>query len=176
MTTPSLPEVWLRGPVPGIGAELQPVVHALLQAREDLTRAVEGLTPAQLWARPGGAASVGFHLRHIAGSTDRLLTYARGAPLDAAQRAALAGEGVPGNAPETAESLLERVNRAIDRAIEQVRVTSPDTLDAPRGVGRSALPSTVRGLLFHAAEHAQRHVGQVVVTAKVVRAGATGEG
>jgi hypothetical protein len=170
MTTPSLPEFWLRGPVPGIDPALQPVAHALLQAREDLTRATAGLGPAELWVTPGGAASVGFHLRHIAGSIDRLLTYARGAPLDEAQRAALAAEGRPGDPPEGLESLLAGVNRAIDRALEQVRATVPDTLDAPRLVGRSALPSTVRGLLFHAAEHAQRHVGQVVATAKVVRA------
>jgi len=170
MSSSSLPEVWLRGPVPGVDAALQPVAHALMQAREDLTRAVAGLAPAELWATPGGAASVGFHLRHIAGSIDRLLTYARAASLDDAQRAALAAERRPGDPPEGVESLLAGVNRAIDGAVEQVRHTAPATLDAPRPVGRAALPSTVRGLLFHAAEHAQRHVGQVIVTAKVVRA------
>ena len=170
MSTPSLPEVWLRGPVHGIDAALQPVAHALLQAREDLARATAGLGPAELWATPGGAASIGFHLRHIAGSIDRLLTYARGAALDDAQRAALAGEGRPGEPPEELDTLIAGVNRSIDRALEQVRATAPATLDAARTVGRSALPSTVRGLLFHAAEHAQRHVGQVITTTKVVRA------
>jgi uncharacterized damage-inducible protein DinB len=170
MTTPPLPEPWLRGPVPGVEPALQPVAHALLQAREDLARAAAQLSPEELWARPGGAASVGFHLRHIAGSLDRLLAYARGASLSRTQLAALAAEGAPGDPPAEAEPLLTGAHEAIDRALAQVRATPPETLDEPRGVGRAALPSTVRGLLFHAAEHTQRHVGAVIATAKAVRA------
>jgi hypothetical protein len=36
-------------------------------------------------------------------------------------------------------------------------------------VGRARLPSTVFGLLFHVAEHTQRHAGQAITTAKIVR-------
>lgn len=159
-------EVWLRGPVEGVPAALQPAAHAILQAREELHRAVDGLDDALLWARPGGAAAVGFHLRHVAGVVDRLLTYAEGRALDDAQRAALATEGEPG---ETAATLLALVDAAVDRAVAAYRAADPSTLHAPRAVGRAGLPSTVLGLLFHAAEHAQRHAGQAGTTATVVR-------
>lgn len=166
-----LPEVWLRGPVAGIAPELQPAAHALLQAREELERVVAGLTVEQLWARPGGAASVGFHLRHLAGSTDRLLTYARGEPLSDAQLGWLRGEGEPGEPPATAPELLAVAQGAIDRALAQLAATPVASLWEARKVGRAGLPSTVGGLLFHAAEHGSRHLGQVVATAKVVRGG-----
>lgn len=160
------PEVWLRGPVEGVPAPLQPAAHAILQAREELHRAVAGLDDALLWARPGGAAAVGFHLRHVAGVVDRLLAYAEGRALDDAQRAALAAEGEPG---ATAAELLALVDAAVDRAVAAYRAADPATLHAPRAVGRAGLPSTVLGLLFHAAEHAQRHAGQAGTTATVVR-------
>lgn len=165
----TMPEPWLRGPVPGVPDELQPAAHALLQAREDLPRAAAGLAPAELWTRPGGAASVGFHLRHLAGSLDRLFTYARGESLSSAQLAALAAEQTSGDPPPDAATLLAAAERTIDEALAQLRATPPRTLSDPRAVGRRQLPSTVRGLLFHAAEHTQRHVGQTIATAKVVR-------
>ena len=171
MTAASTPEPWLRGPVEGYPPLLQPVAHALLQAGEDLPRAAAGLEPDQLWARPGGAASVGFHLRHIGGSLDRLLTYARGEMLTQAQMTFLGAEGEPGDPPASAEELVEGVARALERALAQLRATPEAILLEPRRVGRAGLPSTVQGLLFHAAEHTQRHVGQVITTAKVVRAG-----
>ncbi|HLT45940.1 MAG TPA: DinB family protein [Rubricoccaceae bacterium] len=163
-----LPEVWLRGPVPGVAPALQPVAHALLQAREDVERLALPLTPEELWQMPGGAASIGFHLRHMAGSLDRLLTYARGEALTEAQRAALAVE--KDVTPEVdAGALVAEVHAAIDRALEQVRRTPEAALDAPRAVGRAGLPSTVRGLLAHAAEHTARHAGQISTTVRVVR-------
>ena len=162
------PERWLRGPVPEVAPLLQPVAHALLHARDEIETASD-LTPAQLWARPGGAASVGFHLRHIAGSLDRLLTYARRGVLDQAQKAFLAQEKEPGDPPVRADVLVALAQRAVDRALDQVRATPEDTLLEPRKVGRAELPSTVIGLLFHAAEHAARHAGQVVTTARFVR-------
>lgn len=169
MSQEQQPEVWLRGPVEGVEPLLMPVAHALLGAREDVERAVAGLSEAELWARPGGAASVGFHVRHAGGSLDRLLAYARGEALTEAQRRYLAAEGEPGDPPETAAGVLRGFGEAVERALAQVRATSPATLTEPRGVGRMQLPSTVLGLLFHAAEHTQRHVGQIVTTAKVVR-------
>jgi hypothetical protein len=162
------PEVWLRGPLPDYIDELQPVAHSLLQVREELD-GVTTMTTAQLWARPGGAASVGFHLRHLAGSLDRLMTYARGKPLSVAQYEYLASE--ERGYADTAAALVRQAQDAIDRALTQVRGTPLCTLDEAREVGRHRLPSTVLGLLFHAAEHAQRHSAQIITTAKIIRSG-----
>jgi uncharacterized damage-inducible protein DinB len=161
-------EAWLTGPVEGVDAYLQPAAHALLQSRDDLPQAVAGLVPAQLWLRPGGAASIGFHLRHIAGAIDRLLAYARGEALTDAQLTAARAEHGPGD--EESAPLIARVHAAIDFALAQLRATPRERLLEAREVGRAHLPSTVLGLLFHAAEHTQRHTGQVIATAKVVRA------
>jgi uncharacterized damage-inducible protein DinB len=163
------PEVWLRGPLPDYIDELQSVAHSLMQVREEIQR-VASLAPETLWARPGGAASIGFHLKHLAGSLDRLLTYAGGKPLNAAQYAALADEA---RGDESSEVLVRLAVEAVDRALTHVRTTPLCTLDEAREVGRDRLPSTVLGLLFHAAEHAQRHSAQIITTAKII--GASGE-
>jgi uncharacterized damage-inducible protein DinB len=167
---PLPPEVWLRGPVPGVPPELMPVVHSLLQVRQELAVIAPSLSGEQLWAEPGGAASIGFHVRHLAGSLDRLLTYARGEGLNDRQRAALEAEDSAGTEGDSAAALFQLAQDAIEGAIRQVRATPVETLAAERRVGRAGLPSTVRGLLFHAAEHAQRHAGQIITTAKVVAA------
>jgi hypothetical protein len=168
MTSPRQPEVWLRGPVPGIPALLQPVAHSLLQSREELQATLERLTPEQIWTRPAGAASVGFHARHAGGSLDRLFTYARGERLSPEQHAALAAEGEPDAEPRAEERLIAGFSDAVERALAQLRATGEATLSDARAVGRAQLPTTVMGLLFHGAEHALRHVGQAVTTAKVV--------
>jgi len=161
------PEPWLRGPIPGIPPLLMPVAHAMVMAREDVERALAGLDVDALWSKPGGAASAGFHALHLAGSLDRLFTYARGQQLDDVQRAALEAEKSP---PRTsADELIRHVHATIDAALDQLRATDEATLLDPREVGRIKLPSNVLGLLFHAAEHTQRHVGQVITTLKVVR-------
>jgi len=162
-------EAWLRGPVPGVPAGLQPAAHSLLDAAEDIERAVTGLSTEQVWLSPGGAASVGFHLRHVPGSIDRLLTYARGEALAPEQLAAVRLEGEPGDPPAGVEELLTRLVASRERALDAYRSTDPGTLVEPRSVGRAGLPSTVQGLLFHAAEHARRHAGQVVATAAIIR-------
>jgi uncharacterized damage-inducible protein DinB len=162
-------EAWLRGPVAGVPAELMPAAHALIDAREEMEAAARGLTADQLWARPAGVASVGFHLRHVRGATERLLTYARGEALTDAQLAQGRGEGEPGNPPAEVDELLDALDRAVTVALDALRATSPATLGDAREVGRKRFPSTVRGLLFHAAEHARRHAGQVIVTARMVR-------
>jgi hypothetical protein len=164
------PEVWMRGPIPGIPPLLQPVAHALLQAVEEVRSVVAPLAADHLWARPGGAASVGFHVRHAAGSLDRLFTYSRGEALSVEQFAFLAAEGEPGMPPTEATALASVFEQQVDRALAQLRGTSEATLLDPRSVGRRQLPSTVLGLLFHAAEHTQRHVGQIVTTARIVQA------
>ena len=167
--TPSQPAPWLRGSVPGIPALLQPVAHAFLLALEDVETAVSDLTVDQLWLEPGGAASAGFHLVHLAGSTDRLLTYARGEALSASQRAALAGERAMTAPYPPVGELLTGWRTTVEGALRQLATTPEATLTNARLVGRAQLPSTVLGLLFHAAEHAQRHVGQLVTTAKIIR-------
>lgn len=162
------PEVWLRGAVEGIDPFLQPAAHALLQTLEDVQKVLAELSTEQIWTSPGGATTVGFHVLHLIGSTDRLLTYARGETLSDAQRARLAAE--KHSVRVDAASLLEDLRTTIDAALRQLRHTPGASLTEPRAVGRAALPTTVLGLLFHAGEHAQRHAGQVVTTAKVVRA------
>ena len=159
------PEAWLRGPLEGFPPVLMPAAHALVQAREDIRVAVDA-TSDELWRQPRGAASAGYHLQHLAGSLDRLLTYARGESLSDAQRTALTQEGTPG---ASAPALVDEVSRAIDRALDQLRHTPPETVFESRAVGRARLPATVLGLLFHAAEHATRHAGQLITTLKVVR-------
>ena len=163
------PEVWLRGPIDGIAPLLQPVAHSLLQCRIEVHATLPTLAPADVWARPGGAASAGYHVRHAIGSLDRLLTYARGEPLSESQLATLRGERRADERDGIQDVLVAEFDAAVERALAQVRATDPATLLEPREVGRGRLPSTVLGLLFHAAEHTQRHVGQLVTTAKVLR-------
>lgn len=169
MSDTPLPEVWLRGPVPDVPALLQPVAHGLLQCGEELHALVTALTPAQIWARPGEVAPVGFHVRHAAGSLDRLFTYARGEQLSQQQRAALRAEEEPDVSEGAGARLLAEFDATLARALAQLRSTDARTLLDVRGVGRAQLPSTVLGLLFHAAEHTQRHAGQAVTTARIVR-------
>ena len=159
-------EVWLRGPLPGIPPLLQPVAHALLQAREEVVAEMAGFPEERLWERPGGVASVGFHLQHLSGVLDRLFTYARGKGLDEAQARQLAAEGTAVTGAGSHE-LVAAFERQVDLALEQLRNTNERTLTEYRAVGRAQLPSTVLGLLVHAAEHTQRHVGQLLVTVRV---------
>jgi len=161
-------EAWLEGPLPGIDPYLMPVAHGLVQVGRDLERLTD-LTPGQLWARPGGAASVGFHLKHVAGVLDRLPTYARGELLSHEQMKVLQAEGDPGDPPADAATLVREARAAVASALAQVRATPREALLEPREVGRRRLPSTVLGLLHHAAEHATRHAGQAVTTAIIVR-------
>lgn len=167
MTARSAPEVWLRGPLPDYPPELMPVAHALLQAREEVDRVTAGLSDALLWQNPSGAAPPGFHLKHIAGSLDRLISYAQGVPLSPAKRAALESEKTPGS-PATVSEATRLALRSIDTALAVLRAWDPGTLDMERPVGAAGYHSTSRGLLFHAAEHTARHVGQLVTTLRVL--------
>jgi len=160
---------WLSGPVAGVVTELQPAAHMLLDAIDDLRRIVPPIPDALIWERPGGAASIGFHMLHLAGSADRLLTYATGAPLSESQRKWLAAEKDPESLGMSGADLLERAVGTLERALGVLRHTSAEELDLPRPVGRAALPSSVRGLLYHVAEHSQRHLGQIATTVKVVQ-------
>lgn len=163
-------EWWQRGPIEGVPDALQPVAHILLQVPESVSALVEPLTVSDWNARPAGVASAAFHVRHMAGVIDRLFTYARGESLSEAQFAALKNEGAEMTASEIATT-LNTLNTRVDAALEQLQITEPSTLGEFRAVGRAQLPSTVIGCLVHGAEHAMRHVGQLSVTARVVRAG-----
>lgn len=166
-------EVWQRGPIAGFAAELQPVVHALMQVIEDIERDASTLTEEQLWARPYDVASIGFHLVHVAAATDRLFTYARGELLSNEQREALELEQqlqevtpiIDASAPE----LVERIQTELQCLVDTLRVVPVVTLQEPRFIGRARLETTTWGLLFHTAEHASRHAGQIATTSKIVR-------
>ncbi len=159
---------WLRGPVDGITPLLQPVAHALIDADEDVQKALKGLSADQIRRKPGAAAPLAFHVNHAMGSLDRLFTYARGESLSDAQLATLAAEKPMDVSALTPEQLAGEFAAAIERAMTQLRATRETDLLAPREVGRAKLPSNVLGLLVHAAEHTARHVGQIVTTAKLV--------
>jgi uncharacterized damage-inducible protein DinB len=148
-------------------ALLQPVAHALLQAREEVEAVMVGFPEEKLWSKPAGVASVGFHLQHLAGVLDRLFTYARGQALNSEQLERLQAEGLETNV--TAAELLAGFQQQVDRTLMELRSIDERNLTQPRTVGRSKLPSTVLGLLVHSAEHTQRHVGQLLVTVRVQR-------
>jgi hypothetical protein len=164
MTTPPEPEPWLRGALPDVDPLLAPALRSFEQVREELARWTTGVADAQVWQAPPGLAPLGFHLRHIAGSLDRLTTYLEGDSLSPAQLADLAAEMEPrGGRAE----LLAGVDRALRRADAVIRDLDPARLREPRAVGRQALPTTAIGLVVHLAEHTQRHLGQAILTAKL---------
>jgi uncharacterized damage-inducible protein DinB len=168
MSTPK-PEVWQRGPVPGIAPLLQPVAHALLQAREEVIEMMNHFPAGLLWERPANMASPGFHLQHLSGVLDRVFTYARNEGLTALQFEALAREGQDAENPFHPQELVTRFEQQVEQALEQLKITDENTLTDYRAVGRGGLPSTVIGLLVHAAEHTMRHIGQLLVTVAVIK-------
>lgn len=160
---------WLRGPVPDVIPMLQPVAHSLIDCREDVETRLVGVSSERIWTKPGNAASIGFHVRHAMGSIDRLFTYARGEELSVEQLTSLKNEGIRGTGgPETAEELIGAFQQTVERAMIQVRGTQETDLLEFRAVGRGKLPSNVIGILMHAGEHTQRHIGQMSTTLKIV--------
>lgn len=169
------PEPWLRGTHAELPAVLRAVVHALELSCEDVEAACEPLTEADLHARPGGAASIAFHLRHIPRSLDRLLTYAEGGQLNTAQLEALQQEGQDGGTDSQSgfqagfkAELLKEFRQGLEAALGRIRAFAGADLEQTRGVGRRALPTSVGGLLVHCADHTQRHTGQLVITARML--------
>jgi uncharacterized damage-inducible protein DinB len=169
MANNTLPEVWLRGPLKDVPAVLQPVAHALLQAREELNVLMAGFPDELLWEKVAGMASPGFHLQHLAGVLDRLFTYARGEALSPKQLNYLQTEGKPTNKTYTVFELVENFNYEVNAAMQQLAVEDATRLTDFRGVGRAQLPSTVIGLYTHGAEHTMRHLGQLIVTVNVLK-------
>ena len=162
-------EPWLRGTHGDVPAVGRAVLHALELGLDDLTKWTSGLTDPEVHAQPLGLPSAAFHLRHIAGSVDRILSYAEGNQLTAEQLAALKAEQAsPLSGPETLAELLAEVEASFSNAAERIRVLATADFETFRGVGRKQLPTSIGGALIHVADHTQRHVGQVVTTAKVL--------
>lgn len=155
----------MRGPIAGVSPLTAPILYSFQQAREDLARYTEGLSTNQLWAKPFDLGSAGFHILHIAGSVDRLMTYLQGRQLTDSQLAELEREKSPEQLDR--DALLATLDRAFAAAEQVVRSIDPATLAQPREIGRKRLPTTVIGLLTHIAEHTQRHVGQAISAAKL---------
>jgi uncharacterized damage-inducible protein DinB len=166
MTT-DLPEVWLRGPVEGVPPLLQPIAHTLLQAVEEVKKIMQDFPEELLWKRPASVASPAFHLQHISGVIDRLSSYALGKTLSGEQMAYLQSEGK--ETFITSQQLIQQFEQKVNAAIGQLKKTDETKITEHRSVGRKALPSTVMGLLFHAAEHTMRHVGQLLVTVRLIK-------
>lgn len=166
-------EPWLRGTLTDVPAVVRAVLHALELAKEDIERWCAGLSDNEINERPSGLASVAFHVTHIGNSTDRLLTYAEGRELNPDQLADAKAEGQP---RATTAALLRDFAHALDRGADRVRAFAAEQslLEERRTVGRKRLPTTVGGLLVHVADHTQRHVGQAVLTAKLVLAARKG--
>jgi uncharacterized damage-inducible protein DinB len=169
MANDKLPEVWLRGPLTDIPALLQPIAHALLQAREELNDLMIDFPDELLWEKVAGMASPGFHLQHLTGVLDRLFTYARGEALTEQQLNYLSAEGKPTTKIYTVAELVNAFNIRVDLSLKQLSETNEATLTDFRGVGRAQLPSTVIGLYTHSAEHTMRHLGQLIVTVRVLK-------
>ena len=163
-------EWWQRGPIDGVPAVLQPVAHILLQVGESVDELTDSLTETEWNARPAGVASAAFHVRHMTGVIDRLFTYARGSALSDEQLAAMRREGEHLAAADVARTIGD-LHARIEDAVAELRTVDVATLGDFRGVGRAQLPSTVIGCLVHGAEHPMRHVGQLSVTTRIVRAG-----
>jgi len=166
MNTVQQPEPWLRGTLTEVPAVQRAVLHALELAREDLERWSEGLSDSELNARPAGIPPVAFHLRHITRSIDRLLTYAEGAQLSPEQMSSLKSELDPG---ATRNELLAELVVGFSKSVRRIRAFSVHHLQEQRFVGKKQLPTSIGGLLVHIADHTQRHVGQAITTAKIVR-------
>lgn len=161
------PEFWMSGPVPGVPGLLQPVAHALLQIRKEARRDLAGFRDENLWIRPKGMASVGFHLKHITGVIDRMFAYAEEKPLSEEQFAWLRSETAAEENSEVS-ALLSAMDKTIEEAVNRLKLTEESRLAETRFLGRKKIPVTLIGLLFHSAEHGMRHLGQMKVTAKIV--------
>jgi len=158
-------EPWMSGSHAEVPAAGRAVLHALELALDDLTKWTAGLTDVEVHARPLGLPSVAFHLKHLARSVDRILSYAEGGQLSAEQLAVLKTEQT---GDESLAALLAEVEASFSNAAGRVHVLATADFETFRGIGRKQLPASLGGALIHVADHTQRHVGQVVTTAKVL--------
>jgi uncharacterized damage-inducible protein DinB len=168
-------EPWLRGTHTDVPAAGRAVLHALELALDDLKQWTADLSDEEIHAHPLGLNSIAFLLRHIARSTDRILTYSEGNQLSAAQFTAYKNEQGQDERDqegkrETRAELMDEVESTFARAAERIRALATADLDTFRGVGRKNLPTSIGGTMLHVADHTMRHVGQVITTAKVLKA------
>jgi uncharacterized damage-inducible protein DinB len=163
-------EAWLTGPIDGVPPVLQPIAHALLQANDEIHTMLKDFPQSRLWEQPAGVASVAFHLQHIPGVLDRLFSYSNGSSITNTQLKYLSEEGLEDPSIKK-ETLLAKLSEKINQSLEHLKSVDPSTILQERTVGRKKLPSTVLGLLFHAAEHTMRHTGQLLVTARILMFG-----
>lgn len=159
-------EPWLREIDLGLHPALAQPVFALRQVLEDLGHHTTGLSDDQVWMSVNGLTPLGFHLRHLAGSTGRLTTYLRGEQLSEAQLLELREEKTPG--PSRAQ-LLDEIASAFQDAEAAIRAVDPAGLGETRFIGRKRIRTTAVGLAIHIGEHAQRHTGQAITTCHVIR-------
>jgi hypothetical protein len=161
-----LPEAWMRGSIPDLHPVASHLIRAAQQIREDADAALGDLSPTQIWSDPHGVTSPGFHAKHLAGSTNRLLTYLAGSQLTDEQLAAIPHEG---KGHESAAELMALISPAFDRYDEAVRNLSPDAFGDQREIGRKRHPATAISIAIHIVEHAQRHIGGLIAAAKLTR-------
>jgi hypothetical protein len=166
LSEPGLPEAWMRGITPGVDPVIRHLIRATEQIREDTAAAISDLAPAQIWAKPHGMTSVGFHVKHLAGSTERLSTYLAGQQLTPEQLAAIDTERA---GTETTGELLAIIDVALERYRGLVQGLSPKDFDAVREIGRKRYQTTAISVAIHIVEHAQRHIGGMIAVAKLVR-------
>ena len=161
----SLPEPWLQGTLTDLPVLQRALLHSLQMAQEDATKWCSTLNDHGIHERPFGLASVAFQLKHIARSLDRFCTYAEGIPLSHEQLTALANEM---DTNGTRDSIFRELEASLEATRRRLDVIVRQPLDTPIAIGRKHLPTTLAGLLVHAAEHTQRHVGQAITTTKVI--------
>ncbi|MEP7252972.1 MAG: DinB family protein [Ginsengibacter sp.] len=162
------PEVWQRGPHEGVPDLLQPIAHALLQAREEVEELTNNFPDDLMWKRPAGVASPAFHLQHLTGVLDRLFTYSKEQSLSEIQLHALSIEGDQANTHYTLHELVQLFKKQVDIVVEELKTVDTKTLTHQRTIGRKKIPTTFIGLYIHSAEHTMRHVGQLHVTIKIL--------
>jgi uncharacterized damage-inducible protein DinB len=160
-------EPWMRGPIEGVEPLVTPVFHSFIMVREDLAKFTAGVSDEDVWRTIGSLPPLGFHLRHIPGSVERLTTYLMNEQLSPEQIEAMKDEGAHRG---TLQELLNALHAGLAACEERIRTIDPATIHEPRYIGRKRLPTTVLGLLVHIAEHTQRHLGQAITTAKLIRA------
>jgi uncharacterized damage-inducible protein DinB len=136
-------------------------------AEEDTAKWCGAFDDQELHARPFQLPSIAFQLRHIARSLDRFCCYAEGVSLTQQQLQALSAEM---DSSETREIIFKELRESLESTRQRLDAIIRQPLDLPIKVGRKGLPTTIGGLLIHAAEHTQRHVGQAITTAKVILA------
>lgn len=162
-------EVWQRGPIENVTSLLQPVAHALLEAGEEVHKIMEGFPEGLLWERPAGVASPAFHIQHVRGVIDRLFTYARKELLSDQQMNEISLEGNKEKTSLSAQQMINQLDLRIAEAVEELKNANPASLTELRGIGKKQIPTTVIGLYVHAAEHSMRHIGQLLVTVRVLK-------